>query len=595
MIVVIDIEPIGSRITASPETTLLDAIQSAGIEITAVCGGQGWCGKCRIQMRSGSVSEPTEDERAILTEDEITAGWRLACQTKPRGNVKINIPPDTLATAQRLQLEGQDCYEGGDPVAAAVDVALPLPDLTDLRSDTTRLLDALREAGYDRSTIHLPAAQALAGQMRTNEGRVRAAVRGHDVIAVLPWGKPLLGLAVDLGTTKIAAYLVSLDNGRTLAMAGTPNPQISYGEDVVSRIAYADSHTDGAQTLQAEVINSLNDLIGDLCRQSSSQPGQIVEAVIVGNTAMHHLLLGLPSSSLGHAPYVAVVNEALHIPARDLGLTIAPGATLYVPPNIAGYVGGDHTAMLLATETGRNGQTVVALDIGTNTEISLAVRGKLLTCSCASGPAFEGAHIHNGMRAAPGAIEHVKLLDGKPYLQTIDHQPPVGICGSGMLDVVAELRHAGLLNAMGKISGGSLTLAEDVETGHGRAIVVNREDVYQIQLAKAAIRAGIDILLLEAGLTALDIDSFIIAGAFGTYLDVESAIEIGMFPRLPLERFQQVGNAAGSGARRMLVSQQARQQATELIAAIRYVELTTHPQFEDVYIHALLFDDAMTV
>ncbi len=420
---------------------------------------------------------------------------------------------------------------------------------------------------------------------------MRAAERDQDVIAVLPWGTPLLGFAVDLGTTKIASYLVNLEDGRTLAMAGTPNPQISYGEDVVSRIAYADSHPNGAQTLQREVVNSLNELIGDLCRRASSKREQIVEAVIVGNTAMHHLLLGLPSNSLGRAPYVAAVNEALHVPTRDIGLDIAPGATLFLPPNIAGYVGGDHTAMLLATETGRNGGTVVALDIGTNTEISLAVGGKLLTCSCASGPAFEGAHIRNGMRAAPGAIEHVKIQDGKPYLQTIDHQPPVGICGSGMLDVVAELLHAGLLNPMGKISGGSLTLAEAAKAGHGREIAVNREDVYQIQLAKAAIRAGVDILLLEAGLTAEDIDQFIIAGAFGTYLDVESAVEIGMFPRLAMERFQQVGNAAGSGARQMLISRQARQQAADLIAAIRYVELTTHEQFEDVYVNALLFED----
>lgn len=584
----IDIEPIGSRITPSADDSLLDAIQSAGIEVTSVCGGQGWCGKCRIQIRSGPVSDPTDDEREALTDNEIKAGWRLACQTYPRGDVKINIPPDTLATAQRLQLEGQDGQKGGDPVIRGVDLELPLPDLTDLRSDTTRLVDALRTTGTSAPVIHLFAARQLAEQMRTNEGRIRAVLRDQDVIAVLPFGTPLLGFAVDLGTTKIASYLVNLEDGRTLAMAGTPNPQISYGEDVVSRIAYADNN--GGQTLQTEVVNSLNGLIADLCQQAGSQPDQIVEAVIVGNTAMHHLLLGLPSTSLGRAPYVAAVNEALHVSARDIGLHISPGAYLFVPPNIAGYVGGDHTAMLLATETGRSGGTVVALDIGTNTEISLAVGNNLLTCSCASGPAFEGAHIRNGMRAAPGAIEHVKIRDGKPYLQTIDHQPPVGICGSGMLDVVAELLHAGLLNPMGKISSGSLTLVEAAQAGHGREIAVNREDVYQIQLAKAAIRAGIDILLMEAGLTALDIDQFIIAGAFGTYLDIESAVEIGMFPRLPLERFQQVGNAAGSGARQMLVSKQARQQAIDLIAAIHYIELTTHKQFEEVYVSALMFE-----
>jgi uncharacterized 2Fe-2S/4Fe-4S cluster protein (DUF4445 family) len=410
----------------------------------------------------------------------------------------------------------------------------------------------------------------------------------------------LLGLAVDVGTTKLAAYVIDLESGATLARAGVMNPQIAYGEDVISRIAYANQNPNGRATLQHRLIEALNKIAGELCATIGAASEDIVEAVIVGNTAMHHLLAGLPVHQLGTAPYVPAVGEALTVRARDLGLKINPAAQIYLPPNIAGFVGADHVAMLLGAEVWNTDRTVVAIDIGTNTEISVAHNGQLVCCSCASGPAFEGAHITDGMRAAPGAIERVQLIDDVIHWHTIGQQPPVGICGSGILDALAELLKVGVLDQRGSLrrddgrvrsrNGRSeFVLVDAAHSGHGREVVVSRGDVNEVQLAKSAIRVGIDVLLAESGVRAGDVDEFIVAGAFGTYLDLGSAIRIGMFPDLPRERFRQVGNAAGTGARQLLLSKERRRIAAEVALRDRYVELTTYPDFTTRFVAAMYF------
>jgi uncharacterized 2Fe-2S/4Fe-4S cluster protein (DUF4445 family) len=414
-----------------------------------------------------------------------------------------------------------------------------------------------------------------------------------------------------VGTTKLAAYLVDLASGRLLARTGAMNPQIGYGEDVVSRIRFADDHPDGRRTLQACLVETLNELIVALCREAGVSPGQVVEAVVVGNTAMHHLFAGLPVRQLGASPYVPSVSEAIDLRAVQVGLEIAPGAYVHLPPNIAGYVGADHVAMLLASvvEEGEGGglrlrndsRVIVALDIGTNTEISLLHAGRILTCSCASGPAFEGAHIHDGMRAAPGAIERVRFAEGQVQTFTIGGRQPVGLCGSGILDAVAGLLEQGAIERRGNFvrdhalvrianeNRGHVVIVPAERAGHGHEIIVNRQDVNEIQLAKGAIRAGIEVLLAEAGLVADQIEEFIIAGAFGTYLDIDSAVRVGMFPALPTGRYHQVGNAAGAGARQMLVSVQRRRLAAELVRRVEYIELTVHPRFTDTFVQFIMF------
>jgi uncharacterized 2Fe-2S/4Fe-4S cluster protein (DUF4445 family) len=440
----------------------------------------------------------------------------------------------------------------------------------------------------------------LPGKLRANGWKLRLALRGDEVVAVLPPESRLFGLAVDIGTTKLAAYLVDLVSGVTAAKAGAMNPQIAYGEDVISRITYVNEHAEGAQTLQSRLVETLNTLLADLCAEVGAARAQVVEAVLVGNTAMHHLLVGLPVKQLGESPYVAAASEAMQFPASEIGLELAPGAYIYLPPNLAGYVGADHVAMLLGAELIAPEKTTLALDIGTNTEISLFHQGQHWSCSCASGPAFEGAHIGDGMRAAPGAIERVRFSGEKIQVQTINAQPAVGICGSGILDIVAELRKADLLDARGALRGAhprltgsgrgaEFVLVPAAESGTGRAVKISRADINEIQLAKGAIRAGIEVLLARAGIPATEIQSLIVAGAFGTYLDLESAITLGMFPRLPRERYAQVGNAAGSGARALLVSARQRQLAEEISRRVAYVELANHPEFMKIYVKALAF------
>ncbi len=481
-----------------------------------------------------------------------------------------------------------------------VEVSLQEPDLEDLRADSLRLVQYLASKGVERAGFRYGVLKSLSDEMRANEWKFRAVIQGAEIVAVLPQSCSALGLAVDIGTTKIAAYLLDLESGEPLAQQSAMNPQIHYGEDVVSRIFYCMEHPNGRSTLQKQIVETLNSLVADLCGQAGRRPQEIVDAVVVGNTAMHHLFAGLPVQQLGLMPFVPAVGEPMEIPAAALGLQVGAGANVYLPANIAGYVGADHVSMMLATEAYQAQNNTIAVDVGTNTEISLVSAGRILCCSCASGPAFEGAHIHEGMRAAAGAVERVQIDGDAVHLYTVGGQPPVGICGSGILDAIAEMVRVGIVDRRGKIlpearnvrgdgRAREFVLAPAEKTGTGRDLTITSRDIQEILLAKAAIRAGIEILLLEAGIDAAQIDQFIVAGAFGTYMDLRSAVRIGMFPRLPMERFSQVGNAAGAGARQLLVSAERRRSAEEFAGRMSYVELTSHPQFKAVFMDAMDF------
>ncbi len=600
---IIDFEPIGRRVDITPGESLLEAAHSAGVELVSICGGKGSCDSCRVRVMSGKLSSPTPDEESVFTPKELEDGYRLACQAKPQTDGKIDVPSGSLATTQRLQVEGQGVSVVGKSIISPVDLVLEPASLTDLRSDTARLRDALQIEGYPSASFSPDVLFNLSDILRGQNWRVRAALRGDRVVAMLPEEARILGMAVDVGTTKVAAYLLDLESGDVLAVRGAMNPQISYGEDVISRIVYCNENEDGRETLQDKVVATLNGMIAEMCGVADVSSQQIVEVVIVGNTAMHHLLAGLPVRQLATAPYVPAVGEALDLPAGEIELDINPGALIHLPPNIAGFIGADHVSMVLSTDVWQAERTVIALDIGTNTEITLAVGGRMLSCSCASGPAFEGAHIRDGMRAAPGAIERVQIKNGQPNIYTIGEKPPVGICGSGILDAVAELLKDEIIDHRGSFQEGAPNVREGMstqhkefllvpskDTGHGKDIVVTRSDVNEIQLAKGAIRAGLEILLEEGRITAGDIDEFIIAGAFGTYLDVGSAITVGMFPELPRQRFRQVGNAAGTGAQQMLISAGRRRVADEIPERIEYIELTTHTGFEKVFMKAMFLE-----
>jgi len=595
----VDFEPIGRRISLQRGANLLAAAQEAGVRLVSICGGIGSCGECVVRLEKGQLSPPTIVEADLLTQSRLAAGYRLACQAQALSDVKLDIPPESLTAPQRLQIEGQTNEAELQPAVLAVEVELERPDIGDPRADSMRILDALRNRGYQNVQLPLAVMQDFSNRMRAQGWVARIAMRGAEVAGVLPIGSPILGLAVDIGTTKMAAYLVDLSTGKTLSKRGEMNPQTGYGEDVISRIEYANRNPEGRAILQSKVVQAINWMAEELCREVGESPGQIVDSVVVGNTVMHHLFCGLPVQQLGVSPYVPAVSESLEIAAHQIGLEFAPAANAYLPPNIAGYVGADHVAMLLATEIWETDKVVVAIDIGTNTEITLAAGGRMLSCSCASGPAFEGAHIRDGMRAAPGAIERIQIRDSQDiFLQTIDNQPPVGLCGSGILDAVAELLNGQIIDSSGRFihghplvrlneNEGGIVLVQAPETGHGRDISVTHKDVNEIQLAKAAIRAGLEILLLEAGLTHEDIDEIVVAGALGSYLSVGSAKRIGLFPPIPDDLYRQVGNAAGMGAKQMLLSTHRREVAEEMSRRIEYVELTAHGEFTKAFMQAM--------
>jgi uncharacterized 2Fe-2S/4Fe-4S cluster protein (DUF4445 family) len=587
----IDFEPVGRRGQCTAKQSLLECAHQLGVELVSLCGGKGTCGRCKVQVLSGKHTQPTSDEREALSPSELEQGYRLACQTHPLEDCKVHIPTESLTAPQRTQVEGLEVNIRPDPAVISYHVEMDSPSLQDHEADAERLLQALhREHHINPSAIDMKSLQQLSPVLRHSKWQAQVSVRGNEVVALGPWPSRSLGLAIDLGTTKIAGYLLDLSTGQVLASKGAMNPQIAYGEDVISRIALAIGSIKEAGRLQKLAVTAVNQLARELCAEVGVKAQDIVEAVVVGNTAMHHLLLGLPVEQLALSPYVPAVKGALDIKARDIGLKVAPGGYVHLLPNIAGFVGADHVAMLLATKISQKKGVVLALDIGTNTEVCLSCDSNMTSVSCASGPAFEGAHIKHGMRAADGAIEHMQIVGDRVNYQTIGGTPPVGICGSGIIDVMAELYLNRVLGDNGRMGTdhqrvrtrqGELefVLLNEEENSGGFAITITQKDIRELQLAKGAIRTGIQVLLDANSRSEEEIKEVIIAGAFGSYIDVASAVTIGMLPSLPLNRFKQVGNAAGTGAKTALISKDARGEAQDIADRVKYIELAATSQF----------------
>jgi uncharacterized 2Fe-2S/4Fe-4S cluster protein (DUF4445 family) len=590
----IEFEPIGRRGECAEGSSLLDCARRLGVGLVSICGGQGKCYACKVQVVAGSVNPPTSTDKKVFSEGAITVGWRLACLTYPQSDCTLQVPPESMTTLQRMQVEGLEVSVPPQPAVKTYSFKLSPPSLHDLRSDATRVYDALKQQKVDCDQFDINALRQLSPKLRELNWEVQAAVRGREIIAVTRPGTRPMGLAVDVGTTKIAGYLVDLATGETLASRGAMNPQIAYGEDITSRMVNAMKSPEEAARLQKLETSGIDQLAAELCIQAKANRDEILDSVIVGNTAIHHLMLGLPVKQLAFSPFVANVQEPLDVKACDMGLTLAPGAYVHILSNVAGYVGADHISDLLAIDAANINETTLAIDIGTNTEVSLLADGKIFSASCASGPAFEGGHILHGMRAASGAIERLKMVEGVVDCQTIDNAPPVGVCGSGVIDALAQFYLAGTLDSGGRIKAGSPFVREaeghlEIELAKkadGQFVVMTQHDIRELQLAKAAIRGGIQVLLETAGIAETDIRQVIIAGAFGTYIDVSSAITIGMLPSLPLDRFRQIGNSAGLGAKIALISKPKRAEAKMLAEKVRYVELATAPNFMKTFMQA---------
>jgi uncharacterized 2Fe-2S/4Fe-4S cluster protein (DUF4445 family) len=581
-------------IVTQPGETVFQCARRNGVRIVGACGGRGNCGTCSVLLTHGKVRH--SNGHVIAAQDAAARRrrprWLRACRLVARSDCTIEVAERSLAPIVRANVEAGDSVEMLPLDAAVVshDVSVPAATLSDMGADADRVARALPSPF---ATIDLAAARQLPAVLRDNNWSVRVRMRDGEAIDFAAPKARTLGLAVDLGTTNIAGFLVDLTSGARIASLGIENPQAAYGADVISRMNHAIGGAAAAQELRDAALTAINALAHDLCRAVEAATHDIVDIAICGNTAMHHLLLGLPVRQLGRAPFVAALREALDIKARDLGFSAAPGAYVHLAANIGGFVGGDHVAALLATEPQWNAATTsVVMDIGTNTEISLIHRGEIMTTSCPSGPALEGGHISCGMRAAEGAIERVSFGDGAIKVAVIGRHRPVGLCGSGVLDCIAALRAAGLLDERGRLSGPHPAIKEIEGL---RAVVLapgvqfNQNDVRAVQLAKAAIQTGVELLLAEARLGEGDIERVIIAGAFGAYIDIESAIAVGLLPDLPFDRFAQVGNAAGIGVRRMLASRQARAHARELAARCHYIELSTRSGFQKAFLNNIGF------
>lgn len=595
------VQPVGLRIRVDEGETVLEALRRGGVALQSICGGLGTCGKCVIRVVGGGVSPPSGREFELLGE-RVSRGFRLACQARVVGDVEVEVLSGDVLGFYKVAVEGLESPILLDPAVREVLVDVGKPSLSDLKSDFDRVLGALGVEFY--AAPPLSVLRRLPSVLRESGWCVRVVYhRDFGVLDVLPVGgfRGVYGVAVDIGTTKLVVYLVDLKTGETLAVKSMLNPQIGFGEDVISRISYASDYERTVQ-LQRAVVGGVNRLIEDVCSDVGVNPGDVYEVVAVGNTAMHHIFLGIPPRTLGLAPFTPVLRGPLSVRAFELGLNVNECGVLYFPPVVAGFVGADAVADVLATRMYEFSEPCVVVDIGTNTEIVLNDGRDLYACSCASGPAFEGARIKHGMRAGLGAIESVRLDSGVVRYSVIGGVKPIGVCGSGVVDALASLLDAGLLSRSGRFEvskapglfvecdgGFEFLLAGSEESGCGGAITISQRDVREVQLAKSAVATGLTLLLREAGVGFEDLSCVFLAGSFGSYINPRSAVRIGLLPGVDLSRVRSVGNTAGVGAKMCLVSYGERVRAEGLAGRMRFVEFYVKPDFRRVFLENLNF------
>ena len=616
----ITFQPSGRRGSVPAGRSVLEAARDLGVEIESVCGGKGTCRKClvRIDSDAGTVTRPTDIESRAFQPDSLAAGMRLACQTLVAGNVQVFVPEQSRRAAQVVRKEAGNRTVELDPAVKIHRVQLVPPTLQDPTADAERLLAALEERhGLGGLEFDFMLLQRLPGIVRAAKWDLAVCVwKDQTIVDVRAAADPrsVLGLALDVGTTTLAAYLTDLQSGAVLATESAVNPQVAFGDDVIARLHHVAHDPEGAAELQRVVISEVNRLGARAAERAGARMTDILDVVMGGNTAMHHLFLGLETRNLGVAPFAPAVHRGLDIRASDLGLTFHTGCRLYALPIEAGFVGADNVAVIIAEEPYKHDEIDLIIDIGTNGELVLGNRERMLSTSCATGPAFEGSHIEFGMRAAPGAIERVRMDPQTLEVQfkvigadewSVDRPPGSigarGICGSGIIEAAAEMLKAGVILPTGNLNPElhhermivedgkprKFVIAWPGETALDRAITVSQKDIRAIQLAKAALRAGAEILLSTYGIEKPD--RVILAGAFGTYIDKNAALAIGMLPECEPDRVLSVGNAAGDGARFALLSLEKRSEASWVADVVEYVELATDPDFQREYVEAMHF------
>jgi len=597
--VTVTFEPDG-RTVADASSSLLELARIAGISIRSECGGTGVCGKCRVQItRSyGTISPSTRRETKQLTAAELAGGMRLACQARIlSGKATVFVPPESRTAAREISGTALDKNITLLPAVQKVRCRIPAPTLTDTRPDLDRLAAALPRVPAE---VPLLVLTALPETLRS---------AGWDVTAVL-WNDRLIaaeagdttaeqyGVAIDIGSSKIICHLVDLATGKTLAEEHAENPQIMYGEDVVSRITFAAKNDGNLYRLRYLVVETVNKLIVKMCELMEVSRDRIYEIVFDGNTVMHHLFLGITPKYIGVSPFLPAHSAPVSYPAKELGLAINPEGMVTSLPLIAGYVGSDAVADLMITNIHERLGCSLVIDIGTNSELMIGDAEKILVCSAPSGPSFEGAQISSGMKAVSGAIETVKIENGKVSYTTIGNAGPKGICGSGIIDLVAELYVNGIITRNGKftdlthprIAKGDVPLFVVVpkeESGTGRDITITEKDINEFLLAKGSLRAGWTILAEKYGIDPARIDRIYLAGSFGTHINIENAMMLELLPRTDPAKVVLAGETAVGGSKLALLSVAERSAIRDVLGKIRYVELSVEKSFNREYLRSI--------
>ncbi len=601
----IKFEPSGNSVVLTSTCTVLEAAKKAGLRIRSECGGKGTCGKCRIVVVDPKgLSKAIEVEIQNLSKREMQIGYRLACCSLVEGDVTVLIPRESQMSEMRILAEGVEDRVKFDPSTKKFHTRLPKPLMIDARTDVERMFDVLGEAyNINKLEISHGLLRQLPNILRKADWNITATVRNdHEIIDVESGisANSIYGFAVDIGTSTIVACLVNLATGEVVGVKSVENPQMIFGEDVVSRILYASRSKRNLTVLQRLIARFVNFLLQEASKEAKVKMRNIYEMTVVGNTAMHHLFLGIQPKYLSLAPYVPAVKRSLTLKAKELGIRINPQSYIHVLPVVAGYVGADAVADVLATGIHKTEKMSLLVDIGTNGEIFVGNKHGILSCSCAAGPAFEGAHIKHGMRAYLGAIEKIRIAP-ETYdveYETIGEVKPIGICGSGIVDAVAEMFKCRIINSRGRFNNilssrlrvqnneTEFVIAWKEETDIEIDLVVTQKDVDETQLAKAALHTGCAILMKRKMVTPKDIDQLLIAGAFGRYVNPENIRLIGLVPDITAKKIKFVGNTALSGAKMVLLSREAKKEAESLSRWIDYLELAADPDFKMEYIYS---------
>jgi len=581
-----------------PGTTLFSAAHWIGLPIDSTCGGRGTCGKCKVRIL-GAPTEITDADHRELRQDEIADGWRLSCQAHIHDDMRCEVPQ--LLRVPKAATMGLGRLVILDPNVRKVYVELEEPTLHDQRSDVARLRDALEVEGHDMAA-EVPVLRSLPSVLRGAEFKVTAVLAGERLVAVEPNDTTgeCYGIAFDVGTTTLVGTLMNLRTGMAAAVSSTLNGQAPFGADVISRISHAMEGPDAVRELQAAVVRTMNEIIGRLYAEAGVSADRTYEAVVVGNVTMLHLLFGVDPAPIAVMPFAPAFMEPLAVPSVEVGLNIHPHGYVQTLPALGAYVGSDIVAGVLATNIARDEKLRVFVDVGTNGEIVIGNAQRTLATAAPAGPAFEGSQIKCGMRATDGAIEGVQLGDGVELQVIGGDVKPVGICGSGLVDAVAQLLLAGLLDHSGRMKSredaGHHPLADRlIEVEGVRAflladgVYLTQRDVRELQFAKGSIATGIKVLMDILGITAAGVDEIFLGGSFGSYLNPQSAKIIGLVPPVDVDRIIAVGNSAGEGAKIALLSYRERQVAFELPARLEYVELSGRTDFNDTFVEVLAF------